>query len=71
MISRPRKYAANTRDRPSAACNPGKPRGARHRASVAAEALLDGEAAALTRKAIELALCRGWQEAGRGSPSEA
>jgi hypothetical protein len=56
MISRPRKYAANTRDRPSAAGNPGKPRGARHRASVAAEALLDGEAAALTRKAIELAL---------------
>ena len=34
----------------------GKPRGARHRATIAAEALLDGEAAALTRKAIERAL---------------
>ena len=34
----------------------GKPRGARHKATLAAEALLDGEAAALTRKAIERAL---------------
>jgi hypothetical protein len=34
----------------------GKPKGARHRASLAAEALLDGEAEALTRKAIEMAL---------------
>lgn len=33
----------------------GRPRGARHRATMAAEALLDGEAAALTRKAIEKA----------------
>lgn len=35
--------------------NPGRPRGARNKATVAAEALLDGEAEALTRKAIELA----------------
>ena len=34
----------------------GKPKGARHRATLAAEALLDGEAEALTRKGIELAL---------------
>jgi hypothetical protein len=34
----------------------GKPKGARHRTTLAAEALLDGEAEALTRKAIELAL---------------
>lgn len=34
----------------------GKPRGARHKATLAAEALLDGEAEALTRKAIERAL---------------
>ncbi len=34
----------------------GKPKGARHRATRAAEALLDGEAEALTRKAIEKAL---------------
>lgn len=36
--------------------NGGKPRGARHRATAAVEALLDGEAQALTRKAVELAL---------------
>jgi Family of unknown function (DUF5681) len=34
----------------------GKPRGARHRTTLAAEALLDGEAEALTRKAVEMAL---------------
>ena len=34
----------------------GRPRGARNTATLAAEALLAGEAAALTRKAIELAL---------------
>jgi hypothetical protein len=34
----------------------GKPKGARHRTTLAAEALLDGEAEALTRKAIEMAL---------------
>jgi len=36
--------------------NPGKPRGARHRATQAALALLEGEAEALTRKAVEAAL---------------
>jgi hypothetical protein len=34
----------------------GKPKGARHKATRAVEALLDGEAEALTRKAIEKAL---------------
>ncbi len=34
----------------------GKPKGARHRATLAAETLLDGEAEALTRKAIDRAL---------------
>jgi hypothetical protein len=34
----------------------GRPVGARHKATVAAEALLDGEAEALTRKAVEMAL---------------
>ena len=34
----------------------GKPKGARNRATLAAEALLDGEAEALTRKCIELGL---------------
>jgi hypothetical protein len=36
--------------------NPGKPSGARHRATRAVEALLDGEAQTLSRKAVELAL---------------
>ena len=35
--------------------NPGKPKGARHKATMAAQELLDGEIEALTRKAIELA----------------
>lgn len=36
--------------------NPGKPRGARHKATQAALALLDGEATTITRKAVEMAL---------------
>ncbi len=36
--------------------NPGKPKGARHRATQAALALPEGEAEALTRKAVEAAL---------------
>ena len=36
--------------------NPGRPKGARHKATQAALALLDGEAEALTRKAVEMAL---------------
>jgi hypothetical protein len=36
--------------------NPGRPPGARNKATLAALALLEGEAEALTRKAIELAL---------------
>lgn len=45
-----------TRGRPFQPGNPGKPKGARSRATVAAEALLDGEAEGLTRKAIDMAL---------------
>ena len=42
---------------PGQSGNPaGKPRGARNRATLAAEALLEGEAQALTRKAVEMAL---------------
>jgi len=36
--------------------NPGRPQGARHRATMAALALLDGEAGALARKAVTMAL---------------
>ncbi|EYD75007.1 hypothetical protein Rumeso_03431 [Rubellimicrobium mesophilum DSM 19309] len=36
--------------------NPGKPQGARHRTTQAVQALLDGEAEALTRRAVERAL---------------
>jgi hypothetical protein len=52
----PRKCAQNTRGRPFEPGNAGKPKGARHKATVATEALLDGEAEALTRKAVEMAL---------------
>jgi hypothetical protein len=52
--------AGNQRGRPfpkGQSGNPaGKPKGARHRATLAAEVLLDGEAETLTRKAVELAL---------------
>jgi hypothetical protein len=42
---------------PGQSGNPaGKPKGTRNRATVAAEALLEGEAEMLTRKAIELGL---------------
>ena len=39
-----------------AAGNSGKPRGTRHKATVAALAMLDGQAEALTRQAVTLAL---------------
>ena len=48
--------ATTTRGRPFIAGNPGRPKGARNKASLAAEALLDGEAETLARKAVEMAL---------------
>lgn len=50
------KTAGRTSAGRFAAGNPGKPRGARHKATQAALTLLDGEAGALTRKAVEMAL---------------
>jgi len=45
------------RFKPGKSGNPaGKPRGARHKTTLAVQALFDGEAEALTRKAVELAL---------------
>ncbi len=51
-----RNNASKTRGRPFQPGTPGRPKGARHKATLAAEALLDGEAEKLTRKAIERAL---------------
>lgn len=55
-MSEPRKSSAGTRGKPFARGNPGRVRGSRNRATVAAEALLEGEAEALTRQAIDMAL---------------
>jgi hypothetical protein len=54
-VTDPRSNAGRTRGRPFAPGNPGKPKGARHKATLAVDALLDGEADAITRKAIEMA----------------
>lgn len=51
-----RKNARITRGRPFQPGNAGRPKGSRNKASLAVETLLAGEAAALTRKAVELAL---------------
>jgi len=50
------KTAGRTSAGQFAAGNPGKPRGARHKATQAALALLEGEGEALARKAVEMAL---------------
>ena len=47
----------DARFKPGQSGNPaGKPKGARHRTTLAVDALLDGEAEALTRKAVAMAL---------------
>jgi hypothetical protein len=51
----PRKNAKRTRGKPFQAGNPGRPKGARHKTTLAIEALLDGEAEELTRVAIKKA----------------
>jgi hypothetical protein len=56
MMTELRNNAPNTRGRPFKKGNPGRPKGARHKVTCAVEALLEGEAEALTRKAIEKAL---------------
>jgi hypothetical protein len=48
--------ALNTRGRPFQPGNPGRPKGSRNKTTIAAEVLLDHEAEAITRKAIELAI---------------
>lgn len=51
-----RKNAATTRGKPFEPGNPGRPRGARHKTTLAIEALLDGQYEALTQTAINAAL---------------
>ncbi len=51
-----RKNVGITRGKPFQRGNPGRPKGARNKATLAAEALLSGEAEALARRAVELAL---------------
>ncbi len=47
----------STRFKPGQSGNPlGKAKGTRHRATLAMQALLDGEAEALTRRAVEMAM---------------
>jgi hypothetical protein len=53
---KPRNNASKTRGRPFSRGNPGRPKGARHKTTLAIEELLEGEAEKLTRKAIEKAL---------------
>ncbi len=57
-----RKYVTNTytdKNGKFVKGNPGKPKGARHKCTLAIQTMLDGEAEALGRKAVELALMGG------------
>ena len=56
MTDASRKSRVNTRGRPFPPGNAGKPKGARSRVTRAMEDLLEGEAEALTRRAVEMAL---------------
>lgn len=56
MNRTPRKNATTTRGRPFEPGNPGRPKGSRHKVTLAIEELLQGEAEKLTRKAIDAAL---------------
>ena len=51
--------------KPGKSGNPqGRPKGARNKTTVATEQLLDCEAEAITKKAIELAKSGDWQQSG-------
>lgn len=54
-MAKTRKNAGKTRGRPFQKGNPGRPKGALNKTTHAIQELLDGEAEALTRKAIEMA----------------
>jgi len=55
-MTSPRKNVSNTRGKPFAPGNPGKPKGSRHKTTLAVEALLEGQAELLTQAAIGKAL---------------
>ncbi len=55
-MTTPRSPDVKTRGRPFELGNPGRPRGARHRTTLAIEALLEGQHEALTKAAIDKAL---------------
>ncbi len=55
-VSELRKNEKTTRGKPFQQGNPGRPKGSRNKAVLALEVLLDGEAEALTRKAVEMAM---------------
>ena len=55
-MTEPRNPGAKTRGRPFEPGNPGKPKGARSRVTIAIEALLQGQHEALTQAAIDKAL---------------
>lgn len=56
MAEEKRKNAGKTPGRPFRPGNPGRPKGARHKVTLAVEALLQGEHEKLTRVAIDKAL---------------
>ena len=56
MVSRKNVKKTQTIGKPFAKGNAGRPKGALNKTTIAAQTLLDGEAEALTRKAVSLAL---------------
>ena len=56
-LKKQQKYSGDAHSGPDGSGNPhGRPRGSRSKTTIAVEALLDGEAKAIARKAIEKAL---------------
>jgi hypothetical protein len=55
-VPEPRKNASKTRGKPFQPGNSGKPKGAKHKTTLAVEALLEGQAGALTQVCIQRAL---------------
>jgi hypothetical protein len=58
-----RSYARTTRGRPFQPGNPGRPKGARKRTTLAVEARIEGEAEKLTRRCVEIAMSGDMTEA--------